>query len=282
MYFFVSPAILKLIELALDEDIINGDVTSLYTVEENKDANAHIIAKEDMIFAGGFIIKPILEKIDKNVSYEIKVKEGEFIKKGTECVIFKGNAISILSAERTILNFLQRMCGIATKTHRFVKALNNSKIKIVDTRKTLPGFRALDKYAVKMGGGYNHRMGLSDAVLIKENHIKSAGGIKLAISKAVKNVPHTMKIECEVTNITEVKEAVEAKADIIMLDNMSLDMMQKAIRIIRESDKEIIIEVSGNVTLDRLPDLGKLDIDVISSGALTHSVKAADLSMKFL
>ena len=282
MYFFVSPAILKLIELALDEDIINGDVTSLYTVEENKDANAHIIAKEDMIFAGGFIIKPILEKIDKNVSYEIKVKEGEFIKKGTECVIFKGNAISILSAERTILNFLQRMCGIATKTHRFVKALNNSKIKIVDTRKTLPGFRALDKYAVKMGGGYNHRMGLSDAVLIKENHIKSAGGIKLAISKAVKNVPHTMKIECEVTNTTEVKEAVEAKADIIMLDNMSLDMMQKAIRIIRESDKEIIIEVSGNVTLDRLPDLGKLDIDVISSGALTHSVKAADLSMKFL
>ena len=281
MYFFVSPAIYKLIDLALEEDIINSDITSVYTVDEDKEIEAQIVAKEDMIFCGGVIVGAVLKKIDESVEYDIKVKEGDFIKKGTVCVSFKGKAISILSAERTILNFMQRMSGIATKTNEFVRALNNDKIKIVDTRKTLPGFRYIDKYAVKTGGGYNHRMGLSDAVLIKENHIRSAGSIKEAILKAKNNVPHTMKIECEVTDLNEVKEAVKSGADIIMLDNMSIEMMQEAIKTIRDANREIIIEVSGNVTLERLPELAKLDIDVISSGALTHSVKAADLSMKF-
>ena len=282
MYFFVSPAIYKLIDLALEEDIINSDMTSLYTVDENKMIKAHIVAKEDMVFSGGIMVKPILERIDKNINFEIKVKDGENIKKGRECVTFEGNAISILSAERTILNFMQRMSGIATKTSNFVKALNNNKIKIVDTRKTLPGFRYIDKYSVKIGGGFNHRMGLSDAILIKENHIKSAGSIKSAIEKVKREAPHTMKIECEVTDLKEVEEAVTSGANIIMLDNMTIEMMQNAIKIIRTAQKDIIIEVSGNVTLNRLPELAKLDIDVISSGALTHSVIAADLSMKFL
>jgi len=282
MYFFVSPAIYKLIDLALEEDIINSDMTSLYTVDENKMIKAHIVAKEDMVFSGGIMVKPILERIDKNINFEIKVKDGENIKKGRECVTFEGNAISILSAERTILNFMQRMSGIATKTSNFVKALNNNKIKIVDTRKTLPGFRYIDKYSVKIGGGFNHRMGLSDAILIKENHIKSAGSIKSAIEKVKREAPHTMKIECEVTDLKEVEEAVTSGGNIIMLDNMTIEMMQNAIKIIRTAQKDIIIEVSGNVTLNRLPELAKLDIDVISSGALTHSVIAADLSMKFL
>lgn len=282
MYFFVSPAIIKLIDLALEEDIINSDMTSIYTVKENKIIKAHIIAKEDMVFSGGVLVKPILDKIDSSVKFEIKIKDGELIKKGTECVTFEGNAISILSAERTMLNFMQRMSGIATKTARFVKTLNNSKIKIVDTRKTLPGFRYIDKYSVKMGGGFNHRMGLSDAILIKENHIISAGSIKNAIKKVKLEAPHTMKVECEVTNLEEVKEAVESGANIIMLDNMTIEMMQDASKIIRAAQQDIIIEVSGNVTLNRLPELAKLDIDVISSGALTHSVIAADLSMKFL
>ncbi len=282
MYFFVSPAIHKLIDLALEEDIINSDMTSLYTVEEDKNIKARIIAKEDMVFCGGIIIKPVLDKIDSSVNFELKIKDGEFIKKGTECATFEGNAISILSAERTILNFMQRMSGIATKTNLFVKTLNNDKIRIVDTRKTLPGFRYIDKYSVKTGGGYNHRMGLSDAILIKENHIKSAGSIEKAIQKVKSEAPHTMKTECEVTNLTEVEEAVKSGADIIMLDNMTIEMMQEAIKIIRSKSRDIIIEVSGNVTLNRLPELAKLDIDVISSGALTHSVIAADLSMKFL
>jgi nicotinate-nucleotide pyrophosphorylase (carboxylating) len=281
MYFFVSPAINQLINLAIEEDIINSDMTSIYTVKENTIINAHIIAKEDMIFCGGVMISPILEKIDKNVKFEIKIKDGEFIKKGTEVVTFEGNAISILSAERTILNFMQRMSGIATKTNQFVKALNNVKIKIVDTRKTLPGFRYIDKYSVKMGGGFNHRMGLSDAILIKENHIKSAGSISKAIKKVKLEAPHTMKVECEVTNLKEVKEAIKSGANIIMLDNMTIEMMQDAIKLIRKN-KDIIIEVSGNVTLETLPKLANLDIDIISSGALTHSVIAADLSMKFL
>jgi len=281
MYFFVSPAINKLIDLALEEDIINSDMTSIHTVEENTVIKGHIIAKQDMIFCGGVMIEPLFNKIDKNIKFDIKIKDGEFIKKGVECVTFEGNAISILSAERTLLNFMQRMSGIATKTNEFVTLLNNESIRIVDTRKTLPGFRYIDKYSVKMGGGFNHRMGLSDAILIKENHIKSAGSITKAIKKVKAEAPHTMKIECEVTDIKEVIEAVEAGADIIMLDNMTTEMMQEAIEIIRK-DKHITIEVSGNVTEETLPELAKLDIDIISSGALTHSIQAADLSMKFL
>jgi len=281
MYFFVSPSLNTLIDLALEEDMINGDITSIYTVEKDKKTKGKIIAKEDMVFCGGIIIEPILKKIDGSVKFDIKIEEGKSIKKGTECVIFEGNAISILSAERTILNFMQRMSAIATKTRKYVNALNNPKIKIVDTRKTLPGFRYIDKYSVKIGGGSNHRMGLSDAVLIKENHIHSAGSIKKAITKAKENAPHTMKIECEVTNLLEVEEAVQNGADIIMLDNMDIETMKEAIKTIRAYNKNIIIEVSGNVTLERLPLLGQLDIDIISSGALTHSVKAADLSMKF-
>jgi len=281
MYFFVSPAVNRLIDLALEEDIINSDMTSVHTVNQDKIIKAHIVAKENMVFSGGVMVKAVLDKIDKNINFDIKVNDGEHIKKGKECVTFEGNAISILSAERIILNFMQRMSGISTKTNEFVKTLNNKNIKIVDTRKTLPGFRYIDKYSVKMGGGFNHRMGLSDAVMLKENHIKSVGNITDAIKKVKSEIPHTMKVECEVTDLKEVQEAVNAGADIIMLDNMTIEMMQTASKIIRK-DKNIIIEVSGNVTLDRLPELAKLDIDIISSGALTHSIKAADLSMKFL
>ncbi len=281
MRLFISPAIEQLIDIALQEDLINNDMTSLFTVSDDSQSIAYIIAKEDMVFSGFPIVEPIIKKIDKTIKFESKVEEGSKIKKGTVCVTFEGNSRTILMAERIILNFMQRMSGISTKTLSFVEALNNPNIRIVDTRKTLPGFRAIDKYSVRMAKGYNHRLGLSDGIIIKENHIKATGSITKAIKSIKENVPHTMKVECEVTNLKEVKEAVDAEADIIMLDNMNIAMMQEAITIIRASKYKILIEVSGNVTIERLPSLGKLDIDIISTGAITHSIKAADLSMKF-
>ncbi len=280
MNLFISPLIKNLISLAIDEDIINNDMTSLFSIDENSTSSAEIIAKEDMIFCGNAIVGAVIEQIDKNIRYKSFVYDGESIKKGRVCLSFEGNSKSILMMERILLNFLQRMSGIASKTNSFVKALNNENIRIVDTRKTLPGFRAIDKYSVRMGGGFNHRLGLSDGILIKENHIKSSGSIKNAVTKLRKNIPHTMKIECEVTNLAEVKEALESGVDIIMLDNMNIVQMQEAIEVIRKY-KGVLIEISGNVTEERLASLSKLDIDIISSGALTHSVKACDLSMKF-
>ncbi|MBN2694368.1 carboxylating nicotinate-nucleotide diphosphorylase [bacterium] len=296
MEFFLSPSIKTLIDLALQEDIPNGDITTMFTTEKDRRVSGFVIAKEELVFCGFPLVKAIFEKItskkiiitDKNNfdykenNFETKIfdiaEEGELLQKGKIAFRFDGYAREILMAERTILNFLQRLSGIATMTKKYVKELEGTKIKIVDTRKTAPGFRPLDKYAVRVGGGFNHRMGLSDGILIKENHIIAAGSITKAVESVRKNAPHTSKIEVETTTIKEVQEALNSKADIIMLDNMSIEMMREAIALI---DKKALIEVSGNVTIERLSSLRELDIDFISTGALTHSVKAADLSMKF-
>lgn len=278
MELFISPAIKTLIDLALSEDLINHDLTTLFTIDGELETSAKIVAKEPLVFCGAPIIPAILEKVDSDLTYKIAVSDGTYVEAGTTCITLSGKAHGLLIAERLMLNFIQRLSGIATQTRAYVDALNNPDIKLVDTRKTLPGFRALDKYAVRMGGAYNHRMGLSDGILIKENHIRSEGSITDAVTKVLQNAPHTMKIECEVTDLHELKEAIDAGADIVMLDNMDIPTMEEAIRI---SDGRVLLEVSGNVTIERLPALGELNIDIISSGALTHSVKAADLSMLF-
>ncbi len=278
MNLFISPSIHQLIELAFSEDVINDDMTSLFTITEDKEIEAYIVAKNDVVFCGNPIVKAIIDKVNPNIQTEYSAKDGQKLKKGEICLRLKGNARSILMIERTLLNFLQRMTGIATQANEYVETLNNPEIRLVDTRKTLPGFRSLDKYAVRVGGAFNHRMGLSDGILIKDNHISACGSIKQAVENVRRYAPHTMKIECEVTNMEELKEAIESNVDIVMLDNMTIPQMEEAISFI---NGKALIEVSGNVTKERLKDLSKLKVDIISSGALTHSVKAADLSMKF-
>ncbi|TDT68117.1 nicotinate-nucleotide pyrophosphorylase [carboxylating] [Hypnocyclicus thermotrophus] len=268
----------KIINEALIEDAIYDDVTTLNIISKDKKAKIDLIAKEDLIICGLEVFKRVFDILG-DVNIEFHYNEGEFIKNKEIVATLEGNAQNILLGERVALNLLQRMSGIATKTYNIVKLLEGSKIKVLDTRKTTPLFRTLEKYSVKIGGGYNHRFNLSDMAMIKDNHIKAAGSITKAVNAIRKNNPFIKKIEVECETLADVTEAIIAKADIIMLDNMDNDTMKKAINII---NKQAIIEVSGNVTEERINTLKTLDIDYISIGALTHSVKSSDLSMKNL
>lgn len=266
-----------LIELAVEEDVYTGDITTNSIILMDKIVKARFIAKQKGIIAGLDVARMVFQYFDEQAVWTPKVEDGETVKKGTVIAEISGNYRSLLTAERTALNFLQRMCGIATKTKSFVKELKGSKTKLLDTRKTLPGHRMLDKYAVEMGGGTNHRFGLYDMVMIKDNHIKVAGGINNAVQQVKKQTGDRFKIEVETTNLDEVKEALESKVDFIMLDNMSIKEMKKAVKLINGKAKT---EASGNVTLSRLKDIAESKVDYISVGELTHSVKALDISMK--
>jgi nicotinate-nucleotide pyrophosphorylase (carboxylating) len=267
-----------LIGLALAEDIGSGDITTRAVFNSGHESHARIISKESGIFCGGDVVSYVYRQIDPDVKVKINISDGTHIKRNDIAVELSGKTVSLLEGERTALNFLQRMCGIAAFSMKTASLLSGTKIKILDTRKTLPGFRLLDKYAVKTGGGVNHRMGLYDMVLIKDNHIKAAGSITEAVRKIRLEYGNQYKIEVEASNIAEVKEALDNNADIIMLDNMSSAVMAESVSVI---NKKALIEVSGNVDEKRLSELKKLDIDFISMGALTHSVTAFDLSMKF-
>ena len=268
----------EILENAFKEDMPNGDITTDILIDKNSISEAVYIAKEEGIIAGIEVAKRTFELLDEKIDFETKVNDGERVNSGDIIAIIKGNTGAMLKAERTALNILQRMSGIATKTREMVDAVEGYKAKIVDTRKTMPGIRILDKYAVRIGGGENHRFGLSDGVLIKDNHISACGGIKEAVKKAKENVPHTIKVEVEVESIEGVKEALEAKADIIMLDNMEHTTMTEAVNLI---DGKSLVEASGNVTTEKVKEIAKTGVDIISSGALTHSVKALDISMRF-
>lgn len=281
MPLFISPHIRRLIDLSLDEDQIGADFTSAAFFAESSN-KAYFIAKSDLVVASLDIIPAVFHRVDPAIHFEPLCKDGDVIKKGTILARAHGPTISLLRAERSALNFFQRACGIATKTHTFVKTLDNSSIRIADTRKTLPGYRELDKYAVSCGQGFNHRFALSGGIMLKDNHIAAAqGDVKKAIDKVKAIAPHTLKIEVEVERIEQIQPAIDAGAEIIMLDNMTTKDMHEASALIRKNNPRIIIEVSGNVTLDRLPELGTIDVDVISTGAITHSIEAADISMKF-
>ena len=271
-------ALETLIDLAIKEDIYTGDITSKAILPQDKTQTAYLIAKAEGVIAGLPLAALIFKKIDSNIKFETLVKEGDFVNSKTKLAKVMGHYKSLLEAERIVLNFVQRLSGIATETAQYVAQTKGTTTQILDTRKTLPGFRLLDKYAVKIGGGTNHRMGLYDMVMLKENHIKAAGSISLAVSQIRKKVSPDIKIEVETKNLEEVKEALYNKVDVIMLDNMPVDLMKEAVLII---DGQIKVEASGNMTLNRIAEVSKTGVDFISVGALTHSVNAFDISMLF-
>lgn len=264
---------------ALKEDMPMGDITTENTISPSAKARAVLLAREDAVIAGLDVFERVFELLDADVTFKRNISEGGKVSRADIFLEFEGNAAALLKGERTALNFLQHMSGIATKTAAFCSRVQDLPVKVTDTRKTVPGLRYLAKYAVKAGGGHNHRLGLSDGVLIKDNHIKAAGGIIEAIKKVRDRVPHTVKIEVETESLEQVREALSGGADIIMLDNMSLPMMTEAVGIIHG---KALTEASGDVNLDTVRDVALTGVDIISVGGLTHTVKAANISMKFL
>lgn len=265
-----------LIELALQEDIGIGDITTESTVLSYQKGIGTLIAKSDGVIAGLPIAERTFQKLDSGIIFRAFVEDGDAINAGRNIAKVHGHAKSLLIAERTALNFLQRLSGVATLTSQFAQAVADYDVKIVDTRKTTPGWRAIQKYAVRVGGGHNHRFGLYDAVLIKDNHIVAADGITSAVQRARKAAPHTTKIEVEVETLEQVNEALEAKADILLLDNMSLQMMQK---VIQQVGDQVITEASGGITLDSVKTVASTGVNYISVGALTHSAMPMDISL---
>jgi len=269
----------NIIQNALKEDMPLGDITTDNLIDENSKSKAKLIAKEAGILAGIEVAERVFRILDPQVYFKANFKDGESLKKGDIIAEIEGNTRALLKGERTALNILQRMSAIATKTNEYCQKVKDLPVKIVDTRKTTPGLRYLEKYAVRAGGGTNHRYCLSDGVLIKDNHIQAAGGIKKAVELARKSIPHTIKIEVETETLEQVAEALEAGADIIMLDNMSYDMMKEAVKLI---NKRAVVEASGNVSLETIYDIACTGVDIISVGKLTHTVAALDISMKFI
>lgn len=270
----------SLIDNAISEDIGLGDITTTLCLPRKLVVEAQIIANEEGIIVGLDIAELVFKKVNANIEFEKKILDGMRIKKGDVVAFVRGDAQDILSAERTALNFLQHLSGIATLTSKFVEATKPYNAKIYDTRKTISTLRMIQKYAVKMGGGINHRFGLYDGILIKDNHIKIAGGITKAVKPVQQNRPSGMKIEVETKDLDEVKEALSLDVEIIMLDNMSLEMIKEAVNIIKASEKKILIEVSGGVNLENVHSIASTGVDIISIGALTHSPKALDLSLE--
>lgn len=264
---------------ALQEDITSEDITTNSVMRAPQAGEVQLICKQDGIIAGLQIFERVFQLLDDTVTVEFFCEDGDAVKSGQLMAVVRGDIRALLSGERVALNYLQRMSGIATYTHSIAKLLEGSKTKLLDTRKTTPNMRIFEKYAVKVGGGYNHRYNLSDGILLKDNHIGAAGSVTKAVQMAKEYAPFVRKIEIEVENLDMVKEAVEAGADIIMLDNMSPEMMKKAISLI---DGRAETECSGNVTRENVERLLELGVDYISSGALTHSAPILDISLKNL
>lgn len=270
-----------LIDLALREDLALGDITSEATVPADRQATAIMLAKQDGVISGMETARTVFTRIDPSVNFEALVADGERVRIGTELARITGSARSILAAERTALNLIQRLSGIATRTAEFAAAIEGTAASVIDTRKTTPGMRFLEKAAVRHGGGSNHRFNLGDAVLIKDNHLAALGGthpIRAAVTAAKQRAPHTSKVEVEVVDLAGVQEALDASADIIMLDNMSLDEMRRAVEVV---DGRALLEASGGITLATIRDVAETGVDLISVGALTHSAPSLDISLDF-
>lgn len=270
----------QLIDLALQEDLQSrGDVTSQFLLHAGTEGEAVMIAKEEGRVAGLPVAEQVFRKIDSEISFQTNIEDGRKVKQAEQVAQIRGKVASILTAERTALNFLQRLSGIATLTAQFVEQTKGTHAKILDTRKTTPAWRHLEKYAVRMGGGYNHRMGLYDMILIKENHIAAAGGITVAIRQARESLAREsldLAIEVEVTNLEQLGEALHGDVSRIMLDNMTLAEMRQAVQLV---DGKVELEASGGVSLDTVGEIAATGVDYISVGALTHSAKALDLSL---
>ena len=275
MRFKIDPIILN----ALDEDITDVDVSTKILGQAETLASVELLAKQDGVLSGMAVFERVFTLLNDKVKVEWLKTDGQTFKKGEMLAKVYGDVETLLTAERGALNFLQRMSGIATATHNMVEQLSGSNIKLMDTRKTTPGLRILEKYSVRVGGGNNHRYNLSDMIMLKDNHINAAGGVKEAIKLAQERSPFIKKVEVETENLEMVKEAVAAGADIIMLDNMTVDEMKVAIELI---GGRAVVEASGNLTAENIKKLKTLDIDYVSSGAITHSAGIVDLSMKNL
>ncbi|QBD82671.1 carboxylating nicotinate-nucleotide diphosphorylase [Ktedonosporobacter rubrisoli] len=273
----------ELIKRALLEDGADADITTRSTVAEGQQAEASIVSRQEGVIAGLEIAAETFRTLDERISVELLQRDGARVKGGDVLALLQGPARSLLSAERVALNFLGHLSGIASVTARCVSATIGTPARIIDTRKTTPGLRHLEKEAVRMGGGYNHRFGLQDGVLIKDNHIKAAGGIEQAISAARRQAPHLFKIEVECESLSEVQEALAARADVILLDNMDVKTMRSAVELVRQRAPQVLLEASGNIGTDvnRLAAVAATGVDFISLGALTHSAPNFDVSLEF-
>lgn len=280
MPVFPAEDALTMIRIALAEDVRTGDVTSLWTIPDNQRETARLIAKEEGVLAGLPVIEMVFKELRADVNVTLFKKDGDTVQKGDLIAELEGPTRDLLTGERTLLNFIQQLSGVATVAHRFQEALKPGKTKVLDTRKTIPGFRTLQKYAVRVGGGSNHRMGLFDMVLVKDNHIAACGGVLDALAVVKKNNVQNLMVEMEVENLEDLQKLLHQGVNVIMLDNMSNAMMAEALKMIRESGEKILVEGSGNMTLERAKEIATLGLDYISVGALTHSVKALDISMR--
>lgn len=277
----INPLVSRLIDLALEEDIANGDITTKACVAEDKLGFAKLIAKQELVLCGVDVFKEVFLRVDRNIEFDFKNKDGEFIQNQTAVAQVTGKVASLLTAERTALNFVQRLSGVATKTKALIQLVDNASVKIVDTRKTTPGWRVLEKYAVKVGGGQNHRQGLFDAVLIKNNHIDvNDGNIEKCFQLAKsKNKPGTF-IQIEIRNLVELEQVLKLDVDSVLLDNLSPEKTLDFVKIIRKTKPKLIIESSGGINENNIKSYSQTGIDRISLGALTHSAIAVDLSLK--
>jgi nicotinate-nucleotide pyrophosphorylase (carboxylating) len=275
----ISPLVDRLIDLALEEDLGPGDVTTQAVIPPELQGEAHIRAKADLVVAGLPVAARVFHKLDRDLVFAAQTADGQEVAKGTVLARLTGPVASILTGERVALNFLQRLSGIATFTRAMAAQVAGSPAVLVDTRKTTPGWRVLEKYAVRQGGGRNHRLGLYDGVLIKNNHLTAAGGIREAVERAKAKGHHLLKVEVEVTDLQELEEALNAGADLILLDNMDDATLEKAVQ---QTRGRALLEASGSMTRDRLPKVAAAGVNLISMGALTHSAPAVDIHLRLM
>jgi nicotinate-nucleotide pyrophosphorylase (carboxylating) len=269
----------SLIRKALEEDLGSGDLTTNATIDPDLKGRASLLARETLVLAGLPVFIKVFSMLSVEIIFEDYFEDGQVVQEGEKICQITGPANAILKGERTALNFLQRMSGIATLTKTYVDKVGLQKVRLVDTRKTAPGLRLFDKYAVRMGGGFNHRMGLYDGVLIKDNHSSAAGSITNAVDLAKRKVPHTIKVEVEVEDLEALEEAIQAGADVVLLDNMSPHRLKEAVRL---SNGRVPLEASGGINLKNIEQIAKTGVDIISVGALTHSAKAVDISLEMI
>lgn len=271
--FFVE----RIIRTALEEDLGTGDLTTDAIVAPGLQGTASLVAREELVLAGLHIFIGVFHALSREICFENHYQDGQVVPAGGRVCRVTGSVSILLKGERTALNFLQRMCGIATTTRRYVEKCRPWEVRVVDTRKTVPGLRVLDKYAVRVGGGFNHRLGLFDGILIKDNHIVAAGSVARAVELAKKSAPHVLKVEVEVEDLEGLREAIEAGADVVLLDNMSPEQLKKAVE---AAGGRVVLEASGGIDLGNIRQVAETGVDIISVGALTHSARASNLSLE--
>ena len=274
-----SPLIDKIIDNALAEDLGPGDLTTETLIDQSAKGKARLVPREELVLAGIEIFGRVFSRLDPDIALEGNFRDGDVVPAGRDIGVVEGSLRAILSAERTALNFLQHLSGIATLTKRYVEKAGPSQVRVIDTRKTTPGLRILEKYAVRAGGGHNHRLGLFDGVLIKDNHIAAAGSISKAVEKIRANVPHTVKIQVEVDDLRGLEEAMRVGVDAVLLDNMSIDEMKEAVSV---AGGRVLLEASGGITLETIKEVAQTGVDLISVGALTHSARSVDISLEII